>query len=123
MGMIVDVFRKAGGDYDASNDGISSEYVTFCVMNVEGPFEPKSNCPPVLLVTGEFSFTRGILKIVPAVKNGNGDYVPLKPAGATGPMFGGSYASTSDSRFPEACEKLIGARFYGAVAVHDRFEY
>jgi len=37
-------------------------------------------------------------------------------------MFGGNYASTSDSRFGEAVEKIIGTRFYGAVAVHDRVE-
>ena len=123
MGMIVDVYTKSGGDHDSTNGGISSEFTTFCVMNVEGPFEPKSNCPPVLLVTGELSITRGIVKIVPAVKNESGVYVPLKRANACGPMFGGNYASTSDSRFTKACEKLMNTRFYGAVAIHDRFEY
>ena len=37
-------------------------------------------------------------------------------------MFGGNYATTSDSRFSELCEELLGTNFYGAVAVHDRVE-
>ena len=36
--------------------------------------------------------------------------------------FGGSYVGCSDSRFSEEVEKVLGARFYGAVALHDRFE-
>jgi hypothetical protein len=36
-------------------------------------------------------------------------------------MFGGSYASTSDSRLGEAIRKM-GGDFYGALAVHDRTE-
>lgn len=34
-----------------------------------------------------------------------------------GPMFGGAYAATSDSRWSDLLDG-----FYGAVAVHDRFE-
>jgi hypothetical protein len=37
-------------------------------------------------------------------------------------MFGGNYAGTSDSRFKDAVENLIGTRFYGAIPVHDRYE-
>jgi hypothetical protein len=36
-------------------------------------------------------------------------------------MFGGNYAGTSDSRFAEACEALIGFN-PGAVRVFDRYE-
>lgn len=46
------------------------------------------------------------------------------PAGpkTVGPMMGGSYAATSDARFSRACRSMLGFPFYGAVAVHDRFE-
>jgi len=36
-------------------------------------------------------------------------------------MAGGNYA-VGDSKFDEAVEKLLGTKFYGAVAIHDRFE-
>jgi hypothetical protein len=36
-------------------------------------------------------------------------------------MFGGNYAGTSDSRFSEACEALIGFN-PGVVRVFDRYE-
>jgi hypothetical protein len=39
-----------------------------------------------------------------------------------GPMFGGNYAETCDSRFQEALRKVTGARFYGAVPIHDRWD-
>lgn len=38
-------------------------------------------------------------------------------------MAGGNYAATSDSRVSELVEKINGARFYGALSVHDRFEH
>jgi hypothetical protein len=37
-------------------------------------------------------------------------------------MAGGNFGSTSDGRFSEACRKLLGHDFYGAVPIHDRFE-
>lgn len=45
-----------------------------------------------------------------------------KPTGVLGPMMGGSYAGTSDSRFSRMCQSLTGHPWHGAVAVHDRFE-
>jgi len=38
-----------------------------------------------------------------------------------GPMMGGNYA-TGDSRLSEEIERVTGQRFYGAVAIHDRYE-
>lgn len=38
------------------------------------------------------------------------------------PMFGGAFGHTSDSRFSEAIEDLLGHPFYGAVPIHDRCE-
>ena len=37
-------------------------------------------------------------------------------------MFGGNYGATSDSRFSEKVEEMMGSSFYGAVPIHDRVE-
>ena len=59
-------------------------------------------------------------------RNAFGDpiIVPLAggPAGSVGPMMGGNYAATSDSRLSELVEKVTGRRFYGALPIHDRYE-
>jgi len=114
MGLIINVYRNAGRDQDCSLGGVSSQYTELTVVNIDGPFEPKSNRPAVILEM----HVPGCLRIVPAVQAEDGTY-KVDPRWA---MMGGNYAGTSDSRFSEACEKLLGHRFYGAVAVHDRYE-
>lgn len=48
---------------------------------------------------------------------------PRNGGEGAGPMMGGSYAGTCDSRFNEMCAELAGMRYWhGAVAVHDRYE-
>ncbi len=47
--------------------------------------------------------------------------VPVGRQGDVGPMVGGNYA-VGDRAFNEAVERLLGTKFYGAVAIHDRFE-
>lgn len=37
-------------------------------------------------------------------------------------MAGGNYAATSDSRVTDIISAMLGHRFYGALAVHDRYE-
>jgi hypothetical protein len=37
-------------------------------------------------------------------------------------MMGGNYAATSDSRFSDKIEEMLGHGFYGAVPIHDRVE-
>lgn len=106
MGMIVSVYRSHLGD--CTNEGISSTAQKLCVINVPGPFSPQPDMPAAKLER----HMPGALRIVPVDR----------PARGVGPMFGGNYASTSDSRFSEACRQLLGADFYGAVAIHDRFE-
>jgi len=44
------------------------------------------------------------------------------PKGHIGWMAGGCYVSTTDSRFTEAVEHILGHRFYGAIPLHDRSE-
>lgn len=113
MGMIVEVFRPAS-DRDCTLDGISSRFNSLLLVNVEGPFVRCVWSAPAMLVAGNL---KGTAKIVPAVKDAAGNWVPR-----TGTMMGGNFASTSDSRFTRAVESLVGNAFYGAVAVHDRIE-
>ena len=106
MGLLVNVYKN--GKYDCTNGGVSSRDIKgLCLTNVDGPFDPSDDCPAVKLVKGNLP---GTVKIVPEELEGKWT------------MMGGNYAATSDSRFSEACEKITGSRFYGAVPVHDRFE-
>lgn len=115
MGMIVSVLRNAELG-DCTNGGITGKVSRLCVVNVEGPFEPREDMPAVMLVENAHS----TCKIVPAekVSGMDGHWRPIKKWW----MMGGNYATTSDSRFSKAVEKLLGHTFYGAVAVHDRTE-
>jgi hypothetical protein len=55
--------------------------------------------------------------IVPAVWDEEHEQWQEEPHnGRVGPMMGGNYAATSDSRFSEATGQ------YGAIAIHDRYE-
>ena len=112
MGLIVSVYRNAVG-YDCTNGGISSRFTELCIMNIEGPFDPNEKRFPALLVPNVCK----TVKIVPAHQDAKGNWIENKS-----PMFGGNFASTSDSRFHQHIEKMLGHTFYGAVPIHDRFE-
>lgn len=119
MGLIVEVLRHTRGGVieNYTNDGVSGYADRLCLVNVDGPFEPGVDAPAAILE----SHMPGILRIVPAGLGCNG-YVPVRHSVRIGPMMGGNYAATSDSRFGDACFRIIGHRFYGAVAIHDRWE-
>lgn len=108
MGLIVNIYRD---EYDSHfNAFVGKSGVT--VVNIPGPFEPTVERPAALLTTNAL----GSPIIVPAYVDSQGTYRELKREGVIGPMMGGTYAATSDSRFSEATKQ------YGAVAIHDRFE-
>jgi hypothetical protein len=104
MGLIITVYRDAHDSSDCTKNGVSKRFSRLCVTNVDGPFDPLEDCPPVKLVENAFNS----VKIVP-------DELINK-----GVTFGGNYGATSDSRFAEAIKKITGKDFYGAVAIHDR---
>ncbi|MGF6996773.1 hypothetical protein [Paraburkholderia sp. GAS32] len=116
MGLHIDVFRasQGGSHIDCTMDGISSKADQLCIVNVPGPFNPSDTIPAAMLVKGN---ALGTVQIVPAVKPGN-EWIETR----RNACMGGNYGASSDSRFNEAVEKLIGGTFYGAVAIHDRFE-
>ena len=110
MGLTVSVYRAGRGDF--TNGGISAKHDDLTVVNVVGPFAPTPSRPPVLLVDG----ARGTKRVVPAYQDSDGAWWMVAETELVGPMMGGNYASSSDSRWTSA----VG--FYGAVAIHDRYE-
>jgi hypothetical protein len=110
MGLRASIY-KARGYEKCSNGGVSEFYDQVTLINVPGPSEPSDDAPPALLKAGNLP---GTLKVVPVI--------PGTFAGLVGPMAGGSFIATSDSRFSDACRQIVGGEFYGAVAFHDRYE-
>lgn len=115
MGLIVDIFRTSSRG-DCTNNGISSTAHNLCLVNVDGPFSPREDSPAAMLIKGNLA---GTARIVPAKKLDNGSYIVSDGWW----MMGGNYAAVSDTRFSEAIERILGHRFYGAVAIHDRREF
>lgn len=116
MGLAVFVLRSAGGG--STNGGISKSVPELTLVNVEGPSDPDPEALAALLVKGD---VQGTVRIVGA-KHVAGLWVPEDRPDEFGPMFGGNYAATADHRFGEAIEGLVGHKFYGAVAIHDRWK-
>ena len=105
MGLNIDVYRNGS---DSTNGGASANCKSICVVNIPGPFKPDHNKPAFKLVEGNLG--TAVLK-------------PLyEPKNMMGPCMGGNYGGTSDSRFGEAVEKILGHGFYGAIPIHDRFD-
>jgi len=114
MGLTVSIYRTDG---DYSNGGVSGRVNQLTLINVEGPFEPSDNAPAAKLVEGNLGM--GYAKVIPCIDhptNMMGDMSKL-----IGPMMGGTYVSTSDSRFSEKLQKL-GVNRGVAIPFHDRYE-
>ncbi len=113
MGLILGIYRSSLGD--CTNGGITGgSRANVTVVNVEGPFEPTDDRPAVLLIDGP-SAGRWNPTLVPAVLVGD-TWIPESRDGVIGPMAGGNFAGTSDSRWNRRVEGR------GVVSVHDRFE-
>ena len=113
MGMLVHFLRA---DHDCTNGGVSGDEGVaegFCVTNVNGPFNPSDDYPAATLTLGPFD----TLRLVPEALTNNGSWV----------MFGGNYATTSDSRWIDAIAEVRRinrnlAMNMTAVPVFDRVE-
>lgn len=114
MGLYVDVFTNGRGD--CTNGGVSSRFRELCVVNVDGPFDPKPDAPAVALVDGPSGTKRVVVVMDCAEPGEEREWQQVTPGGSR-PMFGGNYAASSDGRWT----REVG--FYGAVAIHDRFEW
>jgi len=97
MAHYVHVLRNSTGDF--TNGGVTSKANHFQLIGESDPV-PKTGNRPVLRV------------------HRKGSYVYAVPVGDTpkgvGPMAGGNFVYSSDSRFTKA--------FGGPIAVHDRWE-
>jgi hypothetical protein len=109
-GMIVNVYRSSRLG-DCSCNGVSSRHEELTIVGPGIPevFNVTSDRPPMKLET----HYRGIVRLVP---------LEPPPSGSSGPMFGGNYAATSDSRITAAIERMTGNPFHGAICIHDRYE-
>ena len=119
MGLHINVYKEAGreddwlGNVDCTNGGITSKNIKgLCITNCEGAVNPTEDYPPARLVVRNIMGSK-LVTIVPEEELEKGSWT----------MMGGNYGSTSDSRFSEKVEEMLGTRFYGAIAIHDRVEY
>jgi hypothetical protein len=115
---MVSIYRADG--HDCTNGGITALEKGVKYLNLyaagevadapcrtEGPYASAN----AFLVRGN---SPGTVKIIPAGPDG-------QPAPGWS-MFGGNFAHTSNAPFGRAVEAITGGKFYGAVAIHDRFE-
>ena len=96
-GLMVSIYKS---EHNCSNGGVSAHHDDAILTGPGVPeiFEPREDMPEVELLTGNLGHG---FKVVPK----------LHRAGA-GPMFGGCFIYTSDSRFPSDAP----------IALHDRWE-
>lgn len=111
----------ANGGISDARDEVTIVGVTYDQKSVEplDPImqvsEPTEKAPPVVIVYRHL-FGARIAQAQPAAI-GPGDAVTLlRVAGSVGPMMGGTYIGTSDSRMRD----LTGS--FEPIALHDRFE-
>lgn len=109
----VTVYR---GKYDCTNHGISSKYDELLVACPDGHRVVDSDNLPenFAMVEARHLFGKVCYTIYPAGVDEKGNIVPRDGKWW---MMGGNYAGTSDSRFSNMLDG-----FYGAVAIHDRYE-
>ena len=105
MGLLLNVYRWELGD--CTNGGASATVKDICVVNIPGPFHPSDSTPAFVLARGP-----------------SRDPILKPAAGGTGigPMFGGNFGHTSDSRLGEAVQDMTGRRSWGALPIFDRYE-
>lgn len=112
MGLIANIYRSEHN----SSLNVFGSFTRVTLVNVDGPFDPSPDAPAAMLCPGN---ARDTVVIRPVEVLAVDDPKKSKPLRG---MMGGAYVATSDSRFAEAVEKMLGQNFYGAVALHDRVE-
>ena len=81
---------------------------TLTITNIDGPFNPSEDAPAAILKNGLFGSVIAVLED--------------SPEGMVGPMAGGAFITTSDSRFSNKLRELGLTNTYVAIPLHDRFE-
>lgn len=104
-GITASIYRDGPSDY--SNGGTSAKVKQVTVLCPNGVFEPSPDAPAVKIV-------KRMIGGKPCIHAETVE--PGNRVGMVGPMWGGTYIASSDSRFSEA------TGIYGAIALHDRWE-
>lgn len=114
-GLRVDVYRAAHGG-DCTNGGVTASRDSFILVDREREFERAPEVTQEDFDAGRVLFVDHVVVGEPSyfARPAGPDREPIEIDGHCGPMFGGNFVSTSDSRFAE--------RFGDALRVHDRFE-
>ncbi len=102
-GMLVSVYSDGS---DCTNGGMTSNHKRFVLIGMEGPFQSDEKTPALKLVK-RFIGGREYLHAEPVDEKNI-------PENMVGPMFGGNFIFTSDTRFWEVSRQPI--------PVHDRYE-
>lgn len=119
MGMIANVYRQVDTQHvdgtatmvNCTNGGWSARFNTVCIVNVKGPFRPRSDQPGVMLIDGPGPEPNPIIVSTEHYTN------------EVWTQFGGNYLACSDTRFADAVRHLTGFRgAVGAIKIHDRVE-
>lgn len=123
-GLRLSIYRAADLGADCTNGGISGKANTVTVVGrlvngeivplPKGVFEPTDEAPAVVLVPSRAPSYDPTPHLIPL------EFADGLPAGHVGPMFGGNYAGSCDSRWSDL-GKFYGVRL-DVVAVHDRIE-
>jgi len=108
MGLRVHILKDQYGD--TSNGGASSRVGRLTITNVDGPFKPDATAPAAILKHGVMG------TIIVVLENPSMDKVVV------GPMFGGSFITTSDSRFSEKLRDMGQTNSHVAIPFHDRYD-
>lgn len=133
-GLTIQVYRCAWGGVvqDCTAGGISATAERLTVVGTVGSgggsrvrpmprdsqvFGPRDDAPAVALRPTNGG--AGGACLVPVEMGPDGAYRTVD----AWVMMGGNYGGTSDSRWSALVETITGAKFYGAVAIHDRIEH
>ena len=121
MGLLVSVYRNAefeADGTDCTNGGLSGRFRKLLIVNVPGP-TPDNGMHPAMLLVDDQPCGEPYPKLVPADPDDHDK--PYRSPTLCGPMMGGNYAGSSDSRLGQAVHELCGLRL-SILPVHDRFE-
>ncbi len=117
MGLRASIYKHRGKTFS----GLLADKDEVTIVNIEGPFEPTDDAPAVLLVEGNIPDCAKVVVAEYVMGEDGPEYIELEPERAMGPMDGGTFVYSSDSRFASAVEILTQTRS-AAVPLHDRFD-
>lgn len=133
-GLTATVLRPADGS-DCTLNGVSSTATRVTVVGVvdeRGRITGKRVVAPLPTGSQVFNASSDAPAVALSIRNIGGPCLSFLPVEwnedsqsfqvLSWSVFGGNFAYVGDSRFNKMVDDLTGHRFYGAIALHDRFE-